>query len=608
MKADSPHRYPGHLRRLKAFAKRLWSSQWLLALVLCLSGGLWLLVRGNPLEIYEFRFLDRMLRWRAEVGLVHPPDSHIVHLDLDADYLDKLPDLPQEYQDVADIVTEASELGASVIVFDIVFGRGSRESAQPILDAIERAKSRNCSVILAEFLHGPLELKRSFPFNERVRPSGLANVQADPDGVLRRYAFVRPGPDGLEPSLALAGYLSWREIDWEKVTRSAESQTASWMELDASNSALELRQVDIVPILLNFRDAWDAPGTASFRHYTRGQLRSLHSARQVSDKEPSPLINSILIVSLVSSGVGDVVTTSFGSNQPGAIVHSTAINDLVQGTSIIRLPRPVEAAALCIILPFAWATRFCRRTISLFVAWMLVTAAIIASAVALLLGTNYLLGTIALVSLWTLIIVAELARRYAVVQATKSETRDVEVASAPRGHVSVSPAISRPVTGRPAKHQVFPVRLVYSYSHQDEALRRELETHLALLERQGVIASWSDRKIIASEVWEGRIESHFAEADIILFLISADFLKSNYCYDIEMRNALERQQMGTVRIIPIILRDVDWHTAPFGYLQALPKDGKPITLWTNRDEAWAAVARGIREMIDDLLAARQTGQ
>jgi CHASE2 domain-containing sensor protein len=152
VKADSSHRYPGHLRRLKAFAKRLWSRQWLLALVLCLSGGLWLLVRGNPLEIYEFRFLDRMLRWRAAVGLVLPPDSHIVHLDLDADYLDKLPDLSQEYQDVADIVTEASELGASVIVFDIVFGRGSRESAQPILDAIERAKSRNCSVILAEFL------------------------------------------------------------------------------------------------------------------------------------------------------------------------------------------------------------------------------------------------------------------------------------------------------------------------------------------------------------------------------------------------------------------------------------------------------------------------
>ena len=555
------------------------------------------------MEIYEFRFLDSVLRWRAEVGLVHPPDSHIVHLDLDADYLDKLPDLPQEYQDAADIITEASELGASVIVFDIVFGRGSRDSAQPILDAIEDAKARNCSVVLAEFLHGPLELKRSFPFHERLRPSGLANVQADPDGVLRHYAFVHLGPEGLEPSLALAAFLSWREINWSKVT--PERQTVSWMELSADNSTLEARQVSVIPTLLNFRSGWDASGTAAFRHYSRAQLRSLHSARQISDKQPSPLVNSILIVSVVSSGAGDVVTTPFGSNQPGAIVHSAALNDLVQGTSIKRLPRPAEAATLCLILPFAWATRFCRRTISLFIAWMLVTAAIIASAVALLLTTNYLLGTIALVSLWTLIIIAELARRYTVVQASRAATGDVEIASAPREH-GVSPDVRRAATGAPTKHQGFPVRLVYSYSHQDEALRRELETHLALLERQGVIASWSDRKIIASEVWEDRIESYFAEADIILFLISADFLKSNYCYDIEMQNALKRQQTGTVRIVPIILRDVDWHTAPFGHLQPLPKDGKPITLWTNRDEAWAAVARGIREMVDELRVTRQS--
>ena len=157
-----------------------------------------------------------MLRWRADIGLARQPDPHIVHLDLGTDDLDKLPDLAQEYQNAADIITEASDLGASVIVFDIVFGRGSRDSAQPILDAIERAKSRNCSVVLAEFLSGPLELKRSFPFGERLRPSGLANVQADSDGVLRRYAFVHRGPDGLEPSLALAAYFSWREIDWRK--------------------------------------------------------------------------------------------------------------------------------------------------------------------------------------------------------------------------------------------------------------------------------------------------------------------------------------------------------------------------------------------------------
>ena len=322
------------LHKLKAQAGRFWRSQWALTLTLCLSGALLLLFRGDPFEIHEIRWLDSVLRWRADIGLARQPDPHIVHLDLGIDDLDKLPDLAQEYQNAADIITEASDLGVSVIVFDIVFGRGSRDSAQPILDAIERAKSRNCSVVLAEFLSGPLELKRSFPFGERLRPSGLANVQADSDGVLRRYAFVHRGPDGLEPSLALAAYLSWREIDWSKATSSPERQIVSWMELSADNSALEPRQVSVVPAILNFRSAWDASGTASFRHYTRTQLRSLHSTRQTPDPQPSPLVNSILVVSLVSSGAGDVVTTPFGSNQPGAIIHSTALNDLIQGTSI----------------------------------------------------------------------------------------------------------------------------------------------------------------------------------------------------------------------------------------------------------------------------------
>ena len=512
--------------------------------------------------------------------------SHIVHLDLGTDDLDKLPDVAQEYQNAADIVTEASDLGASVIVFDIVFGRGSRDSAQPILDAIERAKSRNCSVVLAEFLSGPLELKRSFPFGERFHPSGLANVQADSDGVLRRYAFVHRGPDGLAPSLALAAYFSWRQIDWSKATSSPERQIVSWMELSADNSALEPRQVSVVPAILNFRSAWDTPGAASFRHYTRTQLRSLHSTRQTPDPQPSPLVNSILVVSLVSSGAGDVVTTPFGSNQPGAIIHSTALNDLIQGTSITVPSRPAQAATLCFILPLAWATRFFRRTISLFLMWIFVTVAIIALGVALTLTTNYLMGSIAVASLWTTVVFAELARRYSILKASLQ--------------------ISKPVLAIRSTGQLTrsPVRLVYSYSHRDEGLRNELETHLALLERQGVIAPWSDRKIVAGEDWAGRIDEHFKDADIILLLISADFLRSNYCYEIEMEDALERHRAGTARVVPIILRDVDWHSAPFGKLQALPRDGRPITLWTNRDEAWAVIAREIRNVIDELRASR----
>jgi CHASE2 domain-containing sensor protein len=146
-----------------------------LPLALCLGGALLVLLHGNPLEAQEMRWLDQVLRWRAKLGLAPAADPHIVHLDLDTDELNKLPDLAAEYRNAADVITEASDLGASVIVFDIVFGRGSRETAQPILEAIERAKSNNCSVVLAEFPDGPLEVKRS-PETCMNRGGGFCNI------------------------------------------------------------------------------------------------------------------------------------------------------------------------------------------------------------------------------------------------------------------------------------------------------------------------------------------------------------------------------------------------------------------------------------------------
>ena len=77
------------------------------------------------------------------------------------------------------------------------------------------------------------------------------------------------------------------------------------------------------------------------------------------------------------------------------------------------------------------------------------------------------------------------------------------------------------------------------------------------------------------------------------------------CYDKEMTRALERHKAGTARVIPVILRPVDWHTAPFGKLQALPRDGKPVTSWKSRDEAFVDIARGIREVVVSLAAGAQ---
>src|SRR5262249_45089243 len=76
---------------------------------------------------------------------------------------------------------------------------------------------------------------------------------------------------------------------------------------------------------------------------------------------------------------------------------------------------------------------------------------------------------------------------------------------------------------------------------------------------------------------------------------------TRYCRDVEIKRAMERHEAGTARVIPVILRPVDaWHTAPFGKLQALPEKGKAVTTWKNRDEAYADIARGIRQAVMSL--------
>src|SRR5262249_2287948 len=145
------------------------------------------------------------------------------------------------------------------------------------------------------------------------------------------------------------------------------------------------------------------------------------------------------------------------------------------------------------------------------------------------------------------------------------------------------------------------VSLFVSYSHKDESLRVELDTHLKLLHRLGVIDVWHDRKIDAGDEWKSAIDDNLERADIILLLVSADFIASDYCYEEEMNRALERHDNNEARVVPIIVRDVNWNKAPFAKLQALPKDGKPITdiqCWPNKDSAWRNVADGIEKVVE----------
>lgn len=139
------------------------------------------------------------------------------------------------------------------------------------------------------------------------------------------------------------------------------------------------------------------------------------------------------------------------------------------------------------------------------------------------------------------------------------------------------------------------VGVFFSYSHVDEALRDQLEKQLAMLKRQGVIDTWHDRRIGAGQEIDLAIDEQINRDEIILLLVSADFLASNYCYDIEMKRAMERHETGEAIVIPVILRACDWHHAPFGKLNAVPRDGKPITQWADIDEAFLQVAKAVRE-------------
>lgn len=134
----------------------------------------------------------------------------------------------------------------------------------------------------------------------------------------------------------------------------------------------------------------------------------------------------------------------------------------------------------------------------------------------------------------------------------------------------------------------------FSYSHKDEDLRDRLETHLSVLKRQGLIDAWHDRRIKAGDEVDHSIDSNLNAADVILLLVSPDFLASNYCYDVEMQRAMQRHEAREARVIPVILKHCDWHSAPFGKLLAAPKDGKPIRAWPDIDEAFLDVVKQIR--------------
>jgi hypothetical protein len=152
-----------------------------------------------------------------------------------------------------------------------------------------------------------------------------------------------------------------------------------------------------------------------------------------------------------------------------------------------------------------------------------------------------------------------------------------------------------------ASQQSEKLRLFVSYSHADKELKERLIKHLHPLERENLVEVWADHEILAGDDWDKEIAKKLIEADIVLTLVSIDFINSKYCYDIELIKALEREAEGEAKVIPVILRSCLWTKSPLGRLKALPTDGKSVTTWHDIDEALTIVASGIRESAIALL-------
>jgi hypothetical protein len=148
------------------------------------------------------------------------------------------------------------------------------------------------------------------------------------------------------------------------------------------------------------------------------------------------------------------------------------------------------------------------------------------------------------------------------------------------------------------------VDVFFCYALEDEALLLALEKHLHPLVKGGELRPWSSRRIGAGGEMRREVDARLGAAKVIVLLVSADLLGSDYLNDVEVKRAMERQAAGTARVIPVILGPCMWEDAPFGALKPLPANGKPVTEWESRDKALAEIARALRDAVrEPLLAA-----
>jgi hypothetical protein len=149
------------------------------------------------------------------------------------------------------------------------------------------------------------------------------------------------------------------------------------------------------------------------------------------------------------------------------------------------------------------------------------------------------------------------------------------------------------------------LHIFLSYAHEDEDLKMELDKHLMPLKRSGKIETWNDRELIVGQEWNKEILAELNKADIILLLISIDFIASQYIWDEELAIAMIRHKEGTAQVVPVILKNCLWQDMPFAKLQALPPNAKPVSAYEDRDDAFTEIAFSINKLVDNYISKSQ---
>ncbi len=137
-----------------------------------------------------------------------------------------------------------------------------------------------------------------------------------------------------------------------------------------------------------------------------------------------------------------------------------------------------------------------------------------------------------------------------------------------------------------------------SYSFKDEHFKNELKSHFRGLINNKTIKAWDGRAILPGEDWDNKIKKKLEEADVILFLVSSDFMNSDYIKDVEIKHAIERYEKNEVKIVPVIIRPCDFESSLFSKFLAVPTGKLAISKWPNADEAYLDVVNHIKRMLD----------